>query len=166
MQANVKHLIFNLTKSHNISVQKINSKIIIGRLEKIDLPELSIFNLDAKIDTGAYTSSLHCHKITIEKINDALWVLFYVLDPDHPEFDEKQYQYPVHKIKKVKSSNGMTEERVIIKVKTIFFGKKGVIQLSLTNRSEMKYPVLIGRRFLTDKYIVDVSQSYLYKPKQ
>lgn len=147
-------------------MRKIDSKIIIGRLEKIDLPELSIFNLDAKIDTGAYTSSLHCHKITTEQISNTLWVKFYVLDPDHPEFEEKQYRFPVHKIKKVKSSNGIIEERVIIKVKTIFFGKKGVIQLSLTNRSEMKYPVLIGRRFLTDKYIVDVSQSYLYKPTQ
>jgi hypothetical protein len=147
-------------------LSKIDSKIVIGRIEKIDLPELSIFDLDAKIDTGAYTSSLHCHKITTEKYKGKLWTQFYVLDPGHPEYEGKPYRYPVHKIKKVKSSNGMIEERVIIKLKTVFFGKKGSIQLSLANRSEMKYPVLIGRRFLSDKYIVDVSKSYLYKPKR
>lgn len=144
-------------------MQEKNIKPVIGRIEKIDLPDLSIFNLDAKIDTGAYTSSLHCHKIAVEKIAGKNRVRFYVLDPDHPEYEEKQYSAPVHKIKRVKSSNGQIEERVIIKQRTIFFGQKGLIQLSLTNRSEMKYPVLIGRRFLSDKFIVDVSKKYLQK---
>lgn len=144
-------------------MHKTDSKIIIGRLEKIDLPELSIYNIDAKIDTGAYTSSLHCHHISIEEIKGKKWAKFHVLDPKHPEYEEKQYRYPVHKIKKVKSSNGQVEERVIIKLPVTFFGNKSNIQLSLTNRSEMKYPVLIGRRFLSGKYIVDVSQSYIFK---
>jgi len=144
-------------------LQKTSSKIVIGRIEKINLPNLSLFNLDAKIDTGAYTSSLHCHKITTKLVDDKLWVYFCVLDPDHPEYEERSFSCPVHKIKNVKSSNGVIEERVIIKQKVSFFGKKGEIQLSLTNRAEMKYPVLIGRRFLADKYIVDVSQKYIYK---
>lgn len=76
----------------------------------------------------------------------------------------KSYTFPVYKIKKVKSSNGQIEERVIIRVKTHFFGQKTNIQLSLTNRSEMKYPVLIGRRFIADKFIVDVSEMYNYQP--
>jgi hypothetical protein len=148
--------------SNSLQTQKI--KPVIGRIEKIDLPDLSIFNLDAKIDTGAYTSSLHCHRITVLKKDDRDWVHFYVLDPDHPEYEEIQYSAPVHRLKTVKSSNGRSEERVIIKQKTVFFGRKGVIQLSLTNRSEMKYPVLIGRKFLSDKYVVDVSKKYLANP--
>lgn len=134
---------------------------IIGRVEKIDLPELDIYGLDAKIDTGAYTSSLHCHDITTEKINNRLYVLFYVLDPNHPEYDERQYKAPVHKVKRVRSSNGQIEERVIIKQKIHFFGSSYKIQLSLTNRSKMKYPMLVGRRFLSDKFIVDVSKKFL-----
>ncbi len=137
------------------------SKKIIGRIEKIDLPELSIFNIDAKIDTGAYTSSLHCHDITVEKVKGRLHAKFYVLDPNHPEYEEKQYNAPVHKIKRVRSSNGEIEERVIIKQKIHFYGTLFKIQLSLTDRSKMKYPMLIGRRFLTDKFIVDVSQKFL-----
>ncbi|MCC5941670.1 MAG: ATP-dependent zinc protease [Balneolaceae bacterium] len=143
------------------SLQHSKTKKIIGRVEKIDLPELSIFEIDAKIDTGAYTSSLHCHDITVEKIKGRLYAHFYVLDPNHPEYDEKQYKAPVHKIKRVRSSNGQIEERVIIKQKVIFFNTTHKIQLSLTDRSKMKYPILIGRRFLTDKFIVDVSKKFL-----
>jgi hypothetical protein len=145
------------------TLQTESPKTVIGRIEKIDLPELSLFNLDAKIDTGAYTSSLHCHKITTKLVNNKLWVFFFVLDPDHPEYEEKSYKCPVHKIKRVKSSNGIIEERVIIKQKATFFGRNEVIQLSLADRTEMKYPVLIGRRFLSDNFVVDVSTKYLFK---
>ncbi|MDX1590447.1 MAG: RimK/LysX family protein [Balneolaceae bacterium] len=145
-------------------MQKEKSKSLIGRLEKIDLPELSLKDLDAKIDTGAYTSSLHCHKIDLFEKEGKQWVSFHVLDPEHPVYEERLYEAPVHRLKQVRSSNGQIEERVIIGQSVIFNGQKGRIQLSLTNRSEMKYPVLIGRRFLADKYIVDVSKKFLAKP--
>ena len=58
-----------------------NEKLIIGRRELIDFPELSLFGIEAKIDTGAYTSVLHCHDIREED-----GVLYnYILDPSHPE---------------------------------------------------------------------------------
>lgn len=142
-------------------MQKKSTRTLIGRLEKLDLPDLSLYNLDAKIDTGAYTSSLHCHKIELVKQDDVQRVRFYVLDPDHPEFANTLYECNVHKIKNVKSSNGMIEERVIIKQKSVFSGKKRNIELSLTNRSEMKYPILLGRKFLTGRFIVDVSKKYV-----
>lgn len=144
-------------------LEKKSKKIIIGRVERIDLPTLSIFNLDSKIDTGAYTSSLHCHHISVEVRDSKTWVYFNVLDPSHPEYEDRKYDSPVHDIKKVKSSNGLTEERIIIKQQAIFFGKKRMIELSLTNRSEMKFPILLGRKFLSSKYIVDVSKKYLYE---
>lgn len=144
-------------------MQKDISKIIIGRLEKIDFPNLNLYQLDAKIDTGAYTSSLHCHKIEIEKRGKREWVHFYVLDPDHPEYESTQYESPVYKIKKVRSSNGQVEERVVIRQKALFFGTKRMIELSLTDRSEMKFPVLIGRKYLSHNFIVDVSKKFLYK---
>lgn len=144
-------------------LEKKSKKIIIGRVERIDLPTLSIFNLDSKIDTGAYTSSLHCHHISVEVRDSKNWVYFNVLDPSHPEYEDRKYDSPVHDIKKVKSSNGLTEERIIIKQQAIFFGKKRMIELSLTNRSEMKFPILLGRKFLSSKYIVDVSKKYLYE---
>lgn len=144
-------------------MQKNVSKITIGRIEKIDLPDLSLYNLDAKIDTGAYTSSLHCHHIEHFKKNDEDWVQFFVLDPDHPEYEEKRYESPVFKIKPVKSSNAQVQDRFIIKQKTKFSRYHRTMELSLTNRSEMKFPVLIGRKFLKGHFIVDVSKKYLLK---
>ncbi|MEX0906295.1 MAG: RimK/LysX family protein [Balneolaceae bacterium] len=144
-------------------MHKIKPKITIGRLEKIDLPELSLYNLDAKVDTGAYTSSLHCHSVHTEKRDDKLWVTFYVLDPGHPEYEGKFFESPVSKIKKVKSSNGLIEERVIIRQKSMFFGQPKIIELSLADRTDMKYPVLLGRKFLSGKFIVDVSGKFLFK---
>lgn len=143
------------------NLQKKNTKLIIGRLEKIDFPEFSIFGLDAKIDTGAYTSSLHCHHIEPIEHNGEKWVQFNILDPDHPEYEENPFTCPVHKVRKVKSSNGQIQERYTIKRKSKFFGKIRTIELTLTDRSEMKFPVLIGRKFLTNKFLVDVSKKYL-----
>ncbi len=142
-------------------MQKKNTKLIIGRLEKIDFPEFSISNLDAKIDTGAYTSSLHCHHIEPIESNGDNWVQFILLDPNHPEYEENPFSAPVHKIRKVKSSNGQIQERFTIKRKIRFFGKIRTIELTLTDRSEMKFPVLIGRKFLSNRFLVDVSKKYL-----
>ncbi|MDR9364192.1 MAG: RimK/LysX family protein [Balneolaceae bacterium] len=138
-------------------------KKIIGRIEKIDLPNLSLYKLDAKIDTGAYTSSLHCHDIEQFVKEGKNWVKFYVLDPGHPEYEETQFKCAIHKVKKVKSSNGQIEERVIIKQQSQFDKDNRTIELSLTDRSVMKYPVLIGRKFLKGQFIVDVSKKYLLK---
>lgn len=143
-------------------LKKINDKKVVGRLEKIDLPGLSLFALDAKLDTGAYTSSLHCHKVKRYQKEGREWVRFFVLDPDHPEYEEKEFHSPVHNVKKVRSSNGQLQTRVIIKQKTVFAGRKSQIRLSLADRTEMKYPVLIGRRFLSGTYLVDVSKKFIH----
>ncbi len=73
---------------------------------------------------------------------------------------------PLYKIKQVKSSNGTVQIRPSIKVSVNFFGKKYKSVISLTNRADMKFPMLIGRRFLKDKFLVDVSQEYLCNKKE
>ena len=136
--------------------------MIIGRVESVHLPDLSNNSLDAKINTGAYTSSLHCHSVEVYSVKGKNRVRFYILDPSHPEYEGKCFESPVYKIKKIKSSNGIVSDRVIIKQKIIFGGQTSTIQLSLSNRSDMKYPLLIGRRFITGKFLVDVSKKYIY----
>ena len=126
---------------------------IIGRLEHVDFPELGINGFNAKIDTGAYTSILHCSEILVE--NDK--VKFIVLDDEHPSFEGKWFCLPIEKYTVVKSSNGYKEERVVVKTTIILLGEEFDVFLTLTNRKDMKYPVLLGRKFLKDKYIVNVS---------
>lgn len=67
---------------------------------------------------------------------------------------------PVHSVKKVKSSNGKTEERIFVKTAVELFGKSYETELSLTDRKEMKFPMLIGRKFLAKRFLVDVSLKY------
>lgn len=131
---------------------------IIGRKDKADFPDLGLENIEIKIDTGAYTSSMHAHKIEPFEKDGKPYVKFFLLDPKHPEYTKKAIEAKVLKEKKVKSSIGKSENRFIIKSKIVLFGKSYVIELSLANRSKMKSPVLIGRKLLNQKFLVDTSQ--------
>jgi hypothetical protein len=135
-------------------------KKIVGIKELISIIDLELYDLDAKIDTGADSNSLHCDDIFIDENN---FVHFKLLDRVHNSYNGKKFVLPVYKIKKVRSSNGKLEERPYINVVVEFFGKKYKTIISLTNRKDMKYPMLIGRKFLKNRFLVDVSQEYLTK---
>lgn len=137
----------------------MDSKKIVGRKENISILDLELYNLDAKVDTGADSNALHCDHIEINEEQNS--VSFTLLDEVHEAYHGKRMTMPLYKIKKVKSSNGMIQHRPSIKVSVEFFGKKYKSVISLTNRADMKFPMLIGRRFLKDKFLVDVSKEYL-----
>jgi hypothetical protein len=137
-------------------------KLIIGSKESISIVDLELFDLDAKVDTGADSNALHCDDIVINGDE----VEFKLLDEVHPAYHGKTMRFPIHKIKKVKSSNGVVQNRVAIKVGVEFFGKRYQSVISLSNRSKMKYPMLIGRKFLSGRFLVDVSQEYLSTKEQ
>lgn len=130
---------------------------IIGRRDCADFPELHLTDLKVKVDTGAYTSSMHCHKI--ELINGELHCEF--LDPSHEHYKENIHTFSSFSKRNVKSSNGIIEVRYSIKTKITLFKKNYNIELTLTDREAMKYPVLIGRKFLSRKFMVDTSQKHI-----
>lgn len=138
----------------------MHEKKIIGMKEIISIIDLELYDLDAKIDTGADSNTLHCDDIFIDEYN---FVHFTLLDEVHPSYNGKKMKMPLHKIKKIKSSNGQVEKRPFIKINVLFFGKKYKTVVSLTNRADMKFPMLIGKNFLANKFLVDVSQEYLTK---
>jgi hypothetical protein len=123
---------------------------LIGRREFVDFPLLHILNIEAKIDTGAYTSAIHCKQINIDE-KSVLSVQF---------FDDKIHLFDQFSIKKIKNSSGEMEERFIIKTIIKIGNKKIKTTISLTDRGGMRYPVLIGRRLLKKKFIVDVNLIY------
>ncbi len=133
-------------------------KVIVGNIERASLPELGFFDVDAKIDTGADSCSIHCNEIRIDQENET--VHFKLLDNFHPDYSEKEIIMPIFRIKRVKSSNGKVQERVFIKTNVMLGGKAYLTSVSLTDRKEMKYPMLIGRKFLAKGYLVDVSVKY------
>lgn len=134
-----------------------NKKIIVGRVEIVSFPDLGIESIPAKIDTGAYSTAIHAHKIWTEVIDGKEILNFELLDPDSDHYRKVTIQTSNFYRKKVKSSNGKMEKRFMIKTKLILCGKKRITDLSLTNREKMKYPVLVGRKVLKKGFLVDVS---------
>lgn len=137
------------------------TKIIIGRKDFADFKKLNLLDVEVKIDSGAYTSSFHCHKIEKVVKNGKEMVRCNFLDPGHPQYHEKEFYFDNFKIRNVKSSNGITEERFSINTEITIFEQNYPIELTLTEREEMKYPVLLGRKFLSKKFLVDTSKKNL-----
>ncbi|MBN2823934.1 MAG: ATP-dependent zinc protease [Campylobacterales bacterium] len=140
----------------------MKNKKIIGAKESISIIELELFNLDAKVDTGADSNALHCDDIIIK----GNFVEFKLLDEIHPSYHGKTMRLPIYRIKRIKSSNGLMQERATIRVTVEFFGKRYKSVISLTDRSDMKYPMLIGRKFMSGRFLVDVSKDYLSKKEK
>ena len=126
-------------------------KRLIGRFDKADFPDLHLNDIAIKIDTGAYTSSIHCDNISEE--NGVLKCTF--LDEEHPLYNGRQYEFSQYNVVSVKSSNGIVQNRYQIQSKITLFNKNYKISLSLATRQEMRFPVLLGRKFLTKKFVVD-----------
>ncbi|WP_051477649.1 ATP-dependent zinc protease family protein [Aquimarina pacifica] len=145
------------TKYQSYHLEK--EKKIIGRTDKVDFPLLTLEGIDVKIDTGAYTSTIHCSNI--KEIEQTLHCHF--LDATHPEYNSKKFTFKNYDIIAVKSSNGQIEVRYAIKTKVNLFDKNYPITLTLSTRDDMRFPVLIGRKFLSGKFVVDPqleNQSY------
>lgn len=137
------------------------NKIVIGRKDKADFNQLELEGIGVKIDSGAYTSSFHCHQIERFRQAGREWVRCRFLDPLHPQYHEKEFSFEIFKIRKVKSSNGHVEERISIQTTITLFKNLYPIELTLTERTDMKYPVLLGRKFLSKNFLIDTSKKNL-----
>lgn len=141
----------------------MKQKVVIGRVDMVDLPALGIENAKAKIDTGAYTSSIHCSRIIEKDGVLSFFVPVELLGKTAP----KKIETRDFVQKRIKSSNGEIQKRYIVKTKIILFNKTYIARFSLSDRSRMKNPILIGRRLLKDRFLVDVSQKNLsFEQKQ
>tara|TARA_B110000305_G_scaffold221244_1_gene263769 strand:+ start:672 stop:1157 length:486 start_codon:yes stop_codon:yes gene_type:complete len=142
-------------------VKKLISKLKIGALELCELPELGIKDLHVRVDTGAATSSLHVDNIEEFSKKGKNWVSFDL----HPDIHNvKRIVRTTVRIKgrkKVKSSSADTEKRVVITTPLLLGGQEWSIKLTLTDRSEMTYLMLLGREAMQGKVIVDPEFEYL-----
>jgi hypothetical protein len=126
---------------------------IIGRREYVTFPLLNINDVEAKIDTGAYTCAIDCNHIEL-KIVQKKNILSFRL------FNNQVYTVEDFTRKKIKNSFGEMEERYVIKTLISIGRKKIKTTISLSDRGNMRYPVLIGRRLLKGKFIIDVNLIY------
>ncbi|WP_321287580.1 RimK/LysX family protein [uncultured Sunxiuqinia sp.] len=137
------------------------SKIVIGREDIADFPLLNLGGIEVKTDSGAYTSSFHCHNIELISVDGVEKLKCYFLDPEHDKYRNKEFIFETFVLKKVKSSNGQMEERYSISTEIRLFEKTYPIDLTLTERGSMKFPVLLGRKFLSKRFVVDSSLTNL-----
>jgi len=138
----------------------------IGRVDKADFPAFDLHNIDVKIDTGAYTSSIHCESIEELEKEGKKYVQFKLLISDGKSNKNMELYAHNYALKNIKSSNGLYEERFVIKSTIVLFGKTYPLSLSLTDRSNMRYPILLGRQLLKKRFIVNVARKNVsYKRK-
>jgi len=139
----------------------MKKRIIIGHIENLELPALAINQLTARVDTGAQTSSLHVDNIQRIKIGKKPGVAF-DLHPDiHNVENVVRCEALLHDIRKIKSSNGISEQRYVIKTPAILGPHHWDIEITLTDRSDMTYLMLLGRQALGDHFYIDPSNAFI-----
>ena len=130
---------------------------ILGRYDRVDLPELGLSDIHAKIDTGAYTCSLHCKEARV--VDGKLE--FILLDQEHPEFTGMKFVFDNFQKRDIKNSFGEVEKRFIIVTSIKVFDEVITADFSLCNRGSLKFPILIGRKILRNRFLIDVKMKNL-----
>jgi len=121
-------------------------KAVVGRREMVELPEMRL-TLCAKVDTGARTSALHAEDIESYEEDGHLWVSF-TTRSGGPNTPPHVFRMHLHDRRKVRSSNGQEEWRYIIRTSLSLSDLEFPVELSLTDRRNMRHPMLLGRRAL------------------
>jgi hypothetical protein len=132
----------------------INTETTFGIFEQISIPELGINNVLAKIDTGAYSGALHCSKIQeFIRESDGKKVLRFTPSENHSNAMELTDYHSAY----VRSSSGHRVKRYLFDTDIVIKGNVYKIRIGLSDRSDMSFEILIGRRFLRENNIlVDV----------
>jgi hypothetical protein len=130
---------------------------ILGRSDRVNLPGLGLKNIHAKIDTGAFTSSLHCSRAGV--VNGRLE--FVLLDDEHPEFTGMTFYFDEFTERFIKNSFGVAEKRFIINTTVQLFDEVIQAEFSLSDRDALRFPILLGRKILRDRFLIDVTKKNL-----
>lgn len=133
-------------------------KVIIGRSESLSFVGHDILDVPAKTDTGAYRSAVHASNI---KLNPKTGVLSFELLGNHPICGNMSTKTEVKSFKKVTVENsfGHSEERYEVKLKVKLGPKVFMARFTLADRSKKIYPILLGRKLLNNRFLVDSAES-------
>lgn len=142
--------------------QKAAKKKIIGWREWVAFPDLGIERVKAKIDTGARTSALHAFRIREVHDRPTPHVEFFVHSAQRRKIPEIKCCAPLVDERIITSSNGEQQKRYTISVRIAIGRKSWPIELTLTDRDEMNFRLLIGREAVRKRFIVDPSTSYRF----
>ncbi|KOO05900.1 ATP-dependent zinc protease family protein [Vibrio hepatarius] len=138
--------------------------IVLGEVEKVTIDTIKQA-FDARVDTGAATSSLNAIDIEEFERNGNNWVRFHLSDGDTPPTEDNWIEAPVIRYVKIRQSTNEDVERRAVVELWVELGKiHEKAQFTLADRSQMSHPVLLGREFIRDIAVVDVSKKYIQTP--
>lgn len=134
---------------------------VIGWREWVSVPDFGVPAIKAKIDTGARSSTLHAFGLRYAERDGVPWVQFQI----HPIQRSRRWSIdaaaPIADERAVRSSNGGTEHRPVIVAVIELAGVRVPIELTLTNRDDMGFRMLLGREAVRRRFLVDPGRSYL-----
>jgi hypothetical protein len=131
---------------------------LIGWREDVALPLLGAGTLIAKIDTGARTAALHAEELSI-KGKTASFIL-------ELGGKRRRVQMPLVGVKRVKSSSGHSEKRAVVETEIMIGHHSLVVELTLTDRTDMGVPMLLGRTTIKGRFLVNPARSFLISRKK
>lgn len=134
---------------------------IIGREAKVSFPLLEVKGVKAKTDTGADLSSIWCGEV--RKVQNKLECVFFA--PESPYYTGKKivFNKSEYKRSQIFNSFGTGEKRYKVKMPVVINGRRIRTTFTLADRSKKKYPVLLGRKLLAKKFLVDVASGLYIK---
>jgi hypothetical protein len=129
--------------------ERPRSNTIVGWIESVELPRIGGGHVLAKLDTGAETCSLHATHIDITGRKVSFTA------------GGSRHSLRLKEIRSVKSSNGGEAWRPVIELEVLFNGRRDVVEFTLANRGSMRFPVLLGRNYLQNGFLVDAGFTHL-----
>lgn len=140
---------------------------VIGWREWISLPDLGVKAIKVKVDTGARSSSLHALKQNIFERDGEKWVRFQINSVQHETENKIKTEAKIFEFRSVRSSSGVADMRPVILTHVELLGLSWPVELTLSNRDEMGFRMLLGRQAFRHKFYVDAGRSYYGgKPKK
>ncbi len=133
----------------------------LGWREWLALPSLNIPRIKAKIDTGARTSALHTFYIDPYKKGKEHWIMFNIHPDQHHTDTVIECHAQVKDLRMVTDSGGHKSRRYVIETNLLLGASLITAELTLTNRDNMKFRMLLGRTATRGRYIIDPGASYL-----